>query len=219
MMTNLFSIFDPTSTLNLNWLTPMMLMIILFPSFYISYNRINISFKFINLLMINEFKINIKTNKFIIIIMNMFFFIWLSNLYSIFPYIFSTTSHLQYNIIMAMPIWLSIIIMGWMLNMNHMFSHLVPQSTPIILIPFMVCIEMISNIIRPITLTVRLTANLIAGHLLLTLLSKLNMNINMMLVPMIIITQIILLMLELSVAMIQAYVFTILLSLYFLDIN
>ena len=46
---------------------------------------------------------------------------------------------------------------------GHMFEHLVPQSTPIILILFMVIVETISNLIRPRTLAVRLTANIIAG--------------------------------------------------------
>nr|UZZ43913.1 ATP synthase F0 subunit 6 [Ecnomus sp. XG-2021] len=219
MMTNLFSIFDPTSMINMNWLMPIMILILMMPSYYMLSNRINIMFKYINSLMIKEYKININNNKFIIIIISMFFFIWLNNLMSISPYIFSSTSHLQINMFLAMPTWLSIIIMGWILNINHMLTHLVPQSTPMILIPFMVCIEIISNIIRPITLTVRLTANLIAGHLLLTLLSKINLNINSMMMPLIIMSQMILLMLELSVAIIQAYVFTILMSLYFMDIN
>ncbi|WP_431834057.1 F0F1 ATP synthase subunit A, partial [Escherichia coli] len=53
-----------------------------------------------------------------------------------------------------------------------MFAHLVPQGTPPVLIPFIVCIETIRNIIRPGTLAVRLAANIIAGHLLLTLLGN-----------------------------------------------
>lgn len=75
-------------------------------------------------------------------------------------------------------------------------------------------IESIRNIIRPITLTVRLTANIIAGHLLLTLLGNMGPKLNFILLPIIIITQTILLTLESAVAIIQAYVFAILITLY-----
>lgn len=76
------------------------------------------------------------------------------------------------------------------------------------------CIESISNIIRPITLTVRLTANVIAGHLLLTLLRNIGTSLNSTILPILLITQIILLTLESAVAIIQSYVFSILIALY-----
>jgi F-type H+-transporting ATPase subunit a len=71
--------------------------------------------------------------------------------------------------------------------------------------------------IRPITLTVRLTANIIAGHLLLTLLGNTGPLLNY-LIPRLIIVQFILLTLETAVSIIQAYVFTILITLYFREI-
>lgn len=93
-----------------------------------------------------------------------------------------------------------------------------PQGTPNILIPFIVLIESIRNIIRPITLTIRLTANLIAGHLLLTLLGNIGPKLIIILIPRLIITQLILLTLESAVAIIQSYVFAVLITLYIREI-
>ncbi|RCK67898.1 ATP synthase F0 subunit A [Desertihabitans brevis] len=104
-------------------------------------------------------------------------------------------------------------------NTQHIFAHLVPQGTPAVLIPFIVCIETISNIIRPGTLAVRLTANIIAGHLLLTLLGNTGPSMSTILLRVLIITQIALLVLESAVAIIQSYVFAVLSTLYSREVN
>jgi F-type H+-transporting ATPase subunit a len=95
----------------------------------------------------------------------------------------------------------------------------VPQGTPGILIPFIVCIETIRNVIRPGTLAVRLTANIIAGHLLITLLGNTGPSISSSLISLLIITQILLLTLESAVAIIQSYVFAVLSTLYSREVN
>lgn len=95
-----------------------------------------------------------------------------------------------------------------------MFAHLVPQGTPGLLLVFMVLVERIRNLIRPLTLSVRLGANIIAGHLLLVLLGGLCSGIGLRGVV-VIIGQIVLLILEVAVAFIQSYVFVTLLVLYF----
>jgi F-type H+-transporting ATPase subunit a len=77
-----------------------------------------------------------------------------------------------------------------------------------------VCIETIRNVIRPITLTVRLTANIIAGHLLLTLLGNIGPNLIFIFIPILLFVQILLLTLESAVAIIQSYVFSVLITLY-----
>lgn len=98
---------------------------------------------------------------------------------------------------------------------NDTIAHLTPIGTPSILIPFIVIIESIRIIIRPLTLAIRLTANIIAGHLLLTLLGNSGELIKSNLILIIIIIgQTILFMLELSVSIIQAYVFSVLIVLY-----
>jgi len=100
-----------------------------------------------------------------------------------------------------------------------MFAHLVPQRTPGPLIPFIVLIESISNVIRPLTLAVRLIANMVAGHLLITLLGNQTAARSNLLLISLLLTQIILLTLESAVAVIQAYVFAVLTTLYAREIT
>lgn len=98
-------------------------------------------------------------------------------------------------------------------------AHLVPQGTPAVLIPFIVCIETIRNVIRPGTLAVRLSANIIAGHLLITLLGNTGAALPTLMVNVLIITQLGLLILESAVAVIQSYVFAVLRTLYSREVN
>lgn len=98
-----------------------------------------------------------------------------------------------------------------------MFVHLVPLRTPLILIPFIVLIESIRNIIRPLTLSVRLIANMVAGHILISLLSNVLDRSLFLFFPLSIVLNI-LILLEISVCLIQAYVFVILISLYMNEI-
>ena len=120
---------------------------------------------------------------------------------------------------LALPLWLRFIIYGWTNNTIHIFAHLVPQGTPGILIPFIVCIESIRNIIRPGTLAIRLSANIIAGHLLITLLGNTGPSISLILLNLLLIVQILLLVLESAVSIIQSYVFSVLRTLYSREVN
>ena len=113
-----------------------------------------------------------------------------NNFLGVSHYVFTTTSHIAITLSLALPLWLTFIIFGWINNTQHIFAHLVPQGTPPVLIPFMVCIETISNIIRPWTLAVRLAANIIAGHLLLTLLGNTGPFLSYSLLSLLVVTQI-----------------------------
>ncbi|NP_758877.2 ATP synthase F0 subunit 6 (mitochondrion) [Varroa destructor] len=108
---------------------------------------------------------------------------------------------------------MTIMIFGWSNFFNKMMKHLVPEGTPIYLASFMVLIESISNLIRPLTLAVRLVANMIAGHLLLVLLSSLG-EMSMMYYMFTLPLMISLTVLEMFVTIIQSYVYMILLVLY-----
>nr|AMW68101.1 ATP synthase F0 subunit 6 [Xanthostigma gobicola] len=225
MMTNLFSIFDPSTSilnLSLNWISTF-LGLILFPiSFWLLPNRYTYMFNMIMKKLYQEFKTLLGMNKNLgnsIIFISLFIFILFNNFLGLFPYIFTSSSHLMFSLTLALPMWLSFMLFGWINHTNNMFTHMVPQGTPPILMPFMVCIETVSNIIRPGTLAVRLAANMIAGHLLLTLLGNTGNLLNKMMIVLLLATQILLLMLEAAVAIIQAYVFSILSTLYSSEIN
>ena len=115
---------------------------------------------------------------------------------------------------MALPIWIGTILFSIKNQYNRLFAHLVPRGTPTILIPIIVIIETVRNVIRPGTLSIRLAANIVAGHLLLTLLGSQGPAVRGLIILVLIVSLILLLCLELAVACIQAYVFTILRSLY-----
>nr|UFZ13775.1 ATP synthase F0 subunit 6 [Neurhermes tonkinensis] len=224
MMTNLFSVFDPSSSFNLslNWMSTFLGLLIIPMMYWLLPTRFN--FMWFNILktLHNEFKTLLGStghsgSTFIFI--SLFSLILFNNFLGLFPYIFTSTSHLTMTLSLALPLWLSFMIFGWINHTQHMFAHLVPQGTPPILMPFMVCIETISNIIRPGTLAVRLAANMIAGHLLLTLLGNTGNSCPSNLLWILIFTQILLLMLESAVAIIQSYVFTILSTLYSSEVN
>nr|YP_009536376.1 ATP synthase F0 subunit 6 [Athyma gutama]AYN60474.1 ATP synthase subunit 6 [Athyma gutama] len=225
MMNNLFSIFDPSTNifnLSINWVSTFIGLMFIPYSFWLIPNRHFILWNFISSKLHEEFKTLLGPNSFngsTFIFISLFFFILFNNFLGLFPYIFTSTSHLNISLSLSLTLWLSFMIYGWINNTQHMFIHMIPQGTPTILMPFMVLIETISNIIRPGTLAVRLTANMIAGHLLLTLLSNTGTNMPNYLLIILIFIQILLLILESAVAVIQSYVITILSTLYSSEVN
>nr|QZI85933.1 ATP synthase F0 subunit 6 [Aclees taiwanensis] len=224
MMANLFSTFEPTTYtyFSLNWTSSMILFLIIPPMYWLIPSRMNMLWIKIILTLHNEFKILIKNKNYkgsTIFFTSLFTFIMLNNFLGLFPYIFTSSSHLNFTLTLSLPLWLSFFIFGWFKNTTHMFAHLVPQGAPNILLPFLVIIESISNFIRPGTLAIRLTANMIAGHLLVTLLGNSGSSLSLGLLNILIIVQIALLVLESAVAIIQSYVFSILSTLYSSEVN
>lgn len=224
MITNLFSVFDPSTTifsLSINWLSTFIGLLIIPYYFWFMPSRINFIWNKIINILFNEFKILLgpinKNNTFIFT--SLFTLILFNNFLGLFPYIFTRTSHLTITLSLALPLWISFILFGWLNHTQHIFAHLVPQGTPAILIPFIVCIETIRNTIRPGTLAVRLTANIIAGHLLLTLIGNTGNSLSIILLSLLIFGQIALLVLESAVAIIQSYVFAVLSTLYSREVN
>jgi F-type H+-transporting ATPase subunit a len=137
----------------------------------------------------------------------------------LFPYTFTASSHLTFTVALALPLWLGHILYAWFKTPEHILAHLVPLGTPYPLIPFIVLIESVRNIIRPLTLSVRLAANIVAGHLLLTLLSSQCPTAPQLVILPLIISLILLGVLESAVALIQAYVFRVLRTLYVNEVN
>ena len=201
----------------INWLS-IIIVVFFYPQIYWLMNsQISISFLKIIFFLKKELlaifgNINIQGTIFLFI--RLFFFIIFSNFIGLFPYIFTSTSHISLTLTLALPIWLGRIILSIIFQYNNLFCHLVPMGTPRFLIPIMVIIESVRNIIRPLTLSIRLAANIVAGHLLLTLLGSQGSNITFFYLLILFVSLYLLLLLEVAVACIQSYVFTILSSLY-----
>lgn len=225
MITNLFSVFDPSSSIfsySLNWARALTLILAITPIFWVIPNKNYLIFNIILTKLFNEFKTLLGPSSFkgrTIIFIGLFVFILINNFLGLFPYIFTASRHITLTLTLSFPLWIRFIFFGWINNTKHIFAHLVPQSTPNLLIPFIVLIESIRNVIRPLTLAVRLMANIVAGHLLITLLGNQTASSSNFLLVSLLITQIILLTLESAVAVIQAYVFAVLTTLYASEIT
>nr|YP_011008723.1 ATP synthase F0 subunit 6 [Pelodiscus axenaria]WPV72273.1 ATP synthase F0 subunit 6 [Pelodiscus axenaria] len=151
------------------------------------------------------------------VLMSLIILLLTINLLGLLPYTFTPTTQLSMNMALAIPLWLATVLTGLRNQTTKSLGHLLPEGTPTPLIPTLIIIETISLLIRPLALGVRLTANLTAGHLLIQLIST-TIIVLLPTAPVLsMLTSIILLLLtllELAVALIQAYVFVLLLSLY-----
>nr|YP_011010346.1 ATP synthase F0 subunit 6 [Metrocoris tigrinus]WPW46961.1 ATP synthase F0 subunit 6 [Metrocoris tigrinus] len=222
MMTNLFSTFDPSTSMNysMNWLSTFIILMMMPYPYWMMTSRYTKMIKIMYTNMHMEFKMLLSKSEGLTLMMtSVFMFILINNMMGLIPYIFTSSSHLIFSLTLSLPLWLSIMMFGWIKKTQHMFSHLIPTGTPGMLMPFMVCIETISNIIRPGSLAVRLTANMIAGHLLMSLLGNNTTNMEGVIVTMMMSVQMMLMLFETAVAMIQAYVFSILTTLYSSEVN
>nr|DAC76874.1 TPA_asm: ATP synthase F0 subunit 6 [Pseudomyrmex gracilis] len=218
MMMNLFSVFDPSTSnsLSLNWMSMMIFTLMIPMTFWLIPSRNYMLINLITSFIFKEFKTLLQYSfSNIILFYSMFLFILFNNFMGLFPYIFTASSHLSLSLSLSLSLWISIILYSLINYFNEMMAHLTPSGTPSVLMPFMVIIESISLIIRPFTLAVRLTANMIAGHLLLSLLGSTGQEISFLIIlTMMLVSQILLFILEISVSIIQAYVFSILSVLY-----
>nr|AOT98828.1 ATP synthase F0 subunit 6 [Solenodon paradoxus paradoxus]AOT98841.1 ATP synthase F0 subunit 6 [Solenodon paradoxus woodi]AOT98854.1 ATP synthase F0 subunit 6 [Solenodon paradoxus woodi]AOT98867.1 ATP synthase F0 subunit 6 [Solenodon paradoxus woodi]AOT98880.1 ATP synthase F0 subunit 6 [Solenodon paradoxus woodi] len=163
---------------------------------------------------------NTKGQTWALMLVSLILFIGSTNLLGLLPHSFTPTTQLSMNLGMAIPLWAGTVITGFRNKTKASTAHFLPQGTPMPLIPMLVMIETISLFIQPIALAVRLTANITAGHLLMHLIGGATlalMNINMPIAMVTFIILILLTILEFAVALIQAYVFTLLVSLYLHD--
>nr|ALB38194.1 ATP synthase F0 subunit 6 [Haringtonhippus francisci] len=224
MNENLFTSFATPTMMGL----PIVLLIIMFPSIlFPSPNRlinnrlISIQQWLVQLTSKQMMAIhNSKGQTWTLMLMSLILFIGSTNLLGLLPHSFTPTTQLSMNLGMAIPLWAGTVFMGFRYKTKAALAHFLPQGTPIFLIPMLVIIETISLFIQPVALAVRLTANITAGHLLIHLiggatLALMNISPSTALITFIIL--ILLTILEFAVAMIQAYVFTLLVSLYLHD--
>nr|YP_009720991.1 ATP synthase F0 subunit 6 [Picus canus]QGM79787.1 ATP synthase F0 subunit 6 [Picus canus] len=161
--------------------------------------------------------LNKNGHKWALILTSLMILLLSINLLGLLPYTFTPTTQLSMNMALAFPLWLATLLTGLRNQPSISLGHLLPEGTPTPLIPALILIETTSLLIRPLALGVRLTANLTAGHLLIQLISTATTALLSIMPAVSALTSIILLLLtilEVAVAMIQAYVFVLLLSLY-----
>lgn len=224
-MSNLFSIFDPQVAwlgLRLNWARVFLVILWIPRIFWIAKSQISFLLGSLLTTLRNEFRNNfspVVTPGHTHWAVSIFLFILLNNLGGLTPYTFTSTRHLSVSLSLALIRWLSYWLARIIFDLRRFLAHLVPTGTPYALMPFMVLIELIRGIIRPLTLAVRLAANIVAGHLLITLLRSSVVSRHTRLVIFIIISLWLLIILETAVAFIQAYVFRILRTLYLRESN
>ena len=155
------------------------------------------------------------------LILRIFTIFTTTNLMGLLPHVFTTTSHIIITFRLSLTIIIKTTIRAFIQHKRKFFRILTPQNAPLLLAPFLVLIETARYITRAISLGVRLAANISAGHLLLAILSKFTLDAiltNHYFLRLIPITALSLIrILEIMVALIQAYVFTLLTTIYLSD--
>lgn len=158
-----------------------------------------------------------RGKKFVPLIFTLFMFILTCNLFGMIPYGFTVTSHISITFALAMMVFLLVTLLGIYLHGFHFFSLFLPSGTPWWLAPLMVVIELFAYLARPVSLSLRLAANMVAGHVLLKVMAgfvvSMAIYIKILPIPFIVV----LIGFELFVAVLQAYIFTILSCVYLND--
>ena len=155
-------------------------------------------------------------------VFSLFMFILILNLFGMVPYGFTVTSHIIITFALAALVIGTVIVYGLMKHGTHFFGLFVPSGVPVWPLPLLVAIEVISFISRPLSLSVRLFANMLAGHIALKIFAGfvatlLGAGFWSILAPLPLALTVALTALELLVAVLQAYVFAVLTSIYLND--
>jgi len=161
--------------------------------------------------------------KFFPLVFSLFMFVLVANLFGMFPYFFTITSHIIVTFALAMLVVLTVIVYGFWKHGFGFLKLFVPQGIPAVLIPLVVMIEVISFLSRPISLSVRLFANMLAGHITLKVFAGFVTSLSAMgvvgvagaVLPLAM--TVALTGLEFLVAFLQAYVFAVLTCMYLND--
>jgi len=164
---------------------------------------------------------NIVALRYFPFVLFIFTFILIANLIGLLPYGFTITGHIIFTFQIAFSLFFGITLINIINNKFEFLNLFVPSGVPKPLIPFLVIIEVVSYLIRPFSLSVRLFANMLAGHTLLNILSAFIFNVFkkyalISFLPLLFIVFII--VLEFCIAIVQAYIFSILTCIYLNDI-
>ena len=156
------------------------------------------------------------------LILSLFWFLAVLNIIGLLPYVFTPTAHLVVTFGLSFSIMLSVTLLGvWRFKLGYL-SLLVPRGVPLLLAPLLGVIETLSYVIRALSLGLRLGANISAGHLLFAILSGfalqlLGQAVAPVIVSFLVFVMIFIALLEIMVAIIQAYVFCLLTAIYLGD--
>jgi len=158
-----------------------------------------------------------KSVKYMPFVFSIFIFILFCNLLGMLPYSFTATSHIIATFSLAVFLFVVINIIGFAKHGLGFFSLFLPEGIPLWIAPLMVIIELFTYLIRPIALSIRLAANMVAGHVLIKVIAGFVATIGIFWAWLPLSFVVILTGLEIFVAILQAYVFTILVCVYLND--
>jgi F-type H+-transporting ATPase subunit a len=157
------------------------------------------------------------------LIFTLFMVVFLGNMLGLLPYSFTYTSHLIVTATLALVVFFAVLVIGFARHGTHFFALFVPPGLPLWLMPLIVPIEIMSFLVRPVTLSVRLFANMIAGHIMLKVFAGFSAGfvafglggVAAGILP--VVFNSVLIGFELLIAFLQAYVFAILSCIYLKD--
>ena len=158
-----------------------------------------------------------KAKPYFSFIFSLFMFVLFCNMFGMIPYTFTVTSNIIVTFVLAAFIFISVTIIGFI---KHGFGYLklfVPSGVPVVLLPLIVIIEIISYLSRPISLSVRLFANMMAGHTMMKVFGGFVISLGIIGGWLPLTFSVALTGLEILVAFLQAYVFAILTCIYLND--
>lgn len=154
-----------------------------------------------------------EAKKYMPFVFSLFIFILMCNLFGMLPFSFTVTSHIIVTFAMAIVVFIGVTTIGFIRHGLHYLSLFLPQGTPIALAPLMIAIELFAYLIRPISLSLRLAANMTAGHTIMKVIASFVMLTGLFgIFPFTLLT--LLTGFEIFVAVLQAYIFTILSCVY-----
>ena len=146
-------------------------------------------------------------------IFTLFMFVLFCNMIGMLPYSFTVTSHIIVTFVLAAAVFVSVTVIGFIKHGIKYLELFVPKGVPIALLPLIIIIEIISYLSRPVSLSVRLFANMMAGHTILKIFAGFIIPLGIFgIAPLMV--DVALTALEVLIAFLQAYVFTILTCLY-----
>ena len=158
-----------------------------------------------------------KAKPYFSFIFSLFIFVLFCNMVGMLPYSFTVTSHIIVTLAFAMFIFIGVTILGFVIHGFKYLKIFVPSGVPMVLLPIIMIIEIISYLSRPVSLSVRLFANMMAGHTMLKVFGGFVISLGLVAGGLPLTFSVALTGLEILVAFLQAYVFAILTCIYLND--